>query len=474
MRPFSLRTRLTLSFAAILVTLLAALGVVYYRTLALQLDAEATTSLGEVTSAMHGYLRFDQDAPTLVYDRNDPDEAAFITQATRYYQIYDNVSGQLLVASPAMELLGLHYTPEEVRSLDARPHVQDLETDDGRIRLSTTVISPTPKASYLLQVGISLANQDAALRWFLWVFLLSIPAGLIIAVVAGRWMAARALTPLSRLASASRAIDVTDLARRLPVRGTGDELDNVAEAFNDTLSRLEDAVGEMKQFSAALAHELRTPLAVLRAEAEHALAEPRTPDQYQQGLADEIDELDRLTRLVNQVLTLARAEAGEIALAKDRVDLHALCVEVVDGLESVAQAKGVSLTCSAGDRADVFGDAGWLERLLLNLLDNAIKFTPAGGRVAVAATADARHVELRVEDSGIGIGGEALPHVFERFYQVDTARSREGGGAGLGLSLARWIADRHHATIEIASEPGKGTIAILRLPLAPTDVRSPD
>ena len=122
----------------------------------------------------------------------------------------------------------------------------------------------------------------------------------------------------------------------------------------------------------------------------------------------------------------------------------------------------------------MLGDAGWLERLLLNLLDNAIKFTAAGGRVAVAVTANERHVVLRVEDTGIGISSDALPHVFERFYQVDTARSREGGGAGLGLSLARWIADRHRATIEIASEPGKGTIAIVRLPLATTDVRSPD
>ena len=466
MKPFSLRTRLTLSFTAILATLLAALGVVYYRTLALQLDSEATASLGEITSAMHGYLRFDQDVPTLVYDRNDPAEAAFISQATRYYQIYDNVSGQLLAASPAMELLGLHYTPEEVRTLDARPHVQDLETDDGRIRLSTTVISPSPNASYLLQVGISLASEDAALQRFLWVFLLSVPAGLIIAVVAGRWMAARALMPLSRLASASRTIDVTDLTRRLPVRGTGDELDNVAEAFNDTLGRLEDAVGEMKQFSAALAHELRTPLAVLRAEAEHALAEPRTPDQYQQGLANEIDELDRLTRLVNQVLTLARAEAGEIPLAKDRLDLSALCADVVDGLEPVAQAKGIALTCSIDGRVDVVGDTGWLERLLLNLLDNAIKFTPEGGRVAVAVTREGRQVVLRVEDTGIGISSEALPHVFERFYQVDTARSREGGGAGLGLSLARWIADRHHATIELTSRPGTGTIATVRIPAA--------
>jgi signal transduction histidine kinase len=227
-----------------------------------------------------------------------------------------------------MDLLGLHYTPEEVRTLDARPHVQDLETDDGRIRLSTTVISPTPKASYLLQVGISLANQDAALRRFLWVFLLSIPAGLIIAVIAGRWMAARALTPLWRLASASRAIDVRS-TRRLPVRGTGDELDNVAEAFrHDTLGRLEDAVGELKQFSAALAHEeLRTPLAVLRAEAEHARAHPRSVSA--RARRRDRRARSRASRGSSIRCSCWRGRAGEIPLAKDGFAVSARCASML-------------------------------------------------------------------------------------------------------------------------------------------------
>jgi signal transduction histidine kinase len=238
-----------------------------------------------------------------------------------------------------------------VRTLDARPHVQDLETDDGRIRLSTTVISPTPKASYLLKWESRWQTRTRRCGGFSGCSCLSIPAGLIIAVIAGRWMAARALTPLSRLASASRSIDVTDLTRRLPVRGTGDELDNVAEAFNDTLGRLEDAVGEMKQFSAAS----RTSFALR----SRFSAPRRNKPSRSRELLTSISRGWR-TRSTSSIasrgssircLMLARAEAGEIPLAKDRLDLHALCVDVVDGLEPVAQAKGVALTCSAGGRA---------------------------------------------------------------------------------------------------------------------------
>jgi hypothetical protein len=234
MKPFSLRTRLTLSFTAILATLLAALGVVYYRALALQLDSGATP-----VSASHerdaGYLRFDQDVPTLVYDRNDPDEAAFITQATRYYQIYDNVSGQLLVASPAMDLLGLHYTPRKC-ARSTRGRMFRIWKPTMAASGCRRPCSVRRRKRRMPQVE-SRSKQDAALRRFLWVFLLSIPAGLIIAVIAGRWMAARALTLVA--SGVGQPFDRCHRSHpRLPVRGTGDELDNVAEAFNGTLGRL--------------------------------------------------------------------------------------------------------------------------------------------------------------------------------------------------------------------------------------------
>jgi signal transduction histidine kinase len=220
----------------------------------------------------------------------------------------------------------------------------------------------------------------------------------------------------------------------------------------------------MKQFSTALAHELRTPLAVLRAEAETALTDARSPEEYRRGLASQIEELDRLTRLINQVLTLARAEAGEIVLATARVDLSAMAADVTEELEAVAQSKQVALSCSADAGVAVMGDAGWLERLLINLIDNAVKFTPAGGRVNVSVSREGDRAVLRVEDTGIGIASDALPHIFERFYQADASRSRTAEGAGLGLNLVRWIAQRHGASVDVTSEVGHGTSVTVRLP----------
>jgi signal transduction histidine kinase len=222
----------------------------------------------------------------------------------------------------------------------------------------------------------------------------------------------------------------------------------------------------MRQFSAAMAHELRTPLAAMRGEIEWALTCARSPQQYQRGLTSQLEELDRLARLINQLLTLSRAEAGEISLARVPVNLAALSGSVVDALEPVALAAGVALACEIPEDAIVIGDAGWLERLLLNLLDNAIKFTPPGGRILVRVAREQHGVRLDVRDTGIGIPPGALPHIFERFYRADASRSPQAEGAGLGLSLARWIADRHGATIAVESRPGEGSTFTLRLPIA--------
>ncbi len=462
MKPLALRTKLTLAYTAILVVLLSALGIAYYRVLSRQVDADATAEVEQVTSGLHGYLQFDHGVPRLDYDHNDPDEASFVDRVARYFQVFDATTGKLLLQSPAIAPLGLEYTPGEVRAFRDHLTIEDVLTDVGRLRFSNSLITPAPGETYLLQVGVRLAMVDNALQRFVDLLLWSGPVCVLVAVIAGRWMAGRALAPLARLAAASRGIDITDLDRRLPVRGAGDELDHLALAFNDTLSRLAAAVGDMKQFSAALAHEIRTPLAAMRGEAELALLQARTPEDYQRTLGSQLEELDRLARLVTQLLTLARAEAGEIAVKHEPVDLSSLAEGVVQSLAPVAQARGVAMSCEAARDVRVVGDAGWLERLLLTLLDNAIKFTGAHGRICVRVARDQARPMLEVADTGIGIAPEALPHVFERFYQADPARSSETGGVGLGLSLARWIAMRHDATIEASSAPGQGTRLVVR------------
>jgi signal transduction histidine kinase len=243
----------------------------------------------------------------------------------------------------------------------------------------------------------------------------------------------------------------------VPLRGSGDELDELASEFNGVLARLERAVGEMRQFSAAMAHELRTPLAALRAELETSLSGAPVDDR----IASQLEEVDKLTRLLGQLLTLARAEAGELSVAHEPLALDTLAQSVVDALEPVADAKGVALACDFQDAVDVVGDRGWLERLLVNLVDNAIKFTPTGGRVTVHVASDGPAAILAVRDTGVGIPPDWLPRIFDRFW-VGPTRVVGQDGAGLGLSLVKWIADQHDATIDVESRAGNGSTFTVR------------
>ena len=465
MTPLPLRSSLTLVYTGMLALLVSGLALGYHRVLVRQLDSEATAVLEEVTRGLHGFLRFEAGRPVLEYSETDPAAVTFIEDATRYYQVYDAATGQLLVQSPALESLGLHYTPEEVRALRDHPRVDELQTDRGRLRLQSSLIIPGTGETYLLQVGEPLDRLDRAIEGFERVLIWQIAAGLLVAAVVSHWMAGRALAPMARLARATGAIGITNLQQRVPVRGAHDEIDDVAQAFNQALERVEHAVGEMRQFSAALAHELRTPLAVLRGETELALTQAQTPDELRQRLGVQLDEFDKLTRLINQILTLARAEAGEIVLAMEPVDLAALSASIAEQLETVAAAREVGLTCAPAGAVVVTGDAGWLERLLLILLDNAIKFTPGGGQVWVRVSSAERAARLEVCDTGPGIPPAALPHIFERFYRADPARSRHTEGAGLGLALAKWIVDHHNGTIEATRGPQQGTIFTVSLPL---------
>lgn len=462
----AIRSRLTLVYSSVFGLLLTATAVVSYRVLAHQLDADATDNLTELSSGLHGYVRFETGVPTVRFDPNDPDQAAFVHRATRFYQIFDANSGRLIGQSDEIEALGLQFTPAEVRAFRDRPRWLDVRTDYGRIRISNTIMTPGPGQKYLVQVGVSLASMDRALERFLTLLFATLPMGLAAALLAGRWMARVALAPLSRLARAARAIDVADLAQRVPVRGTGDELDEVARAFNEALGRLEQAIGDMRQFSTALAHELRTPLAALRGEIETAMLKPAAGADLTRRLASQLEEIDKLKRLIDQILVLARADAGQIPLACDRVDLAALAASLTGQLEPVAQAKGIDLQGECEGAVFVQGDAEWLKRVLLNLIDNALKFTPTGGHIRVGVSSDEDGVRLVVRDTGAGIPPEARSHLFERFFRADPARSPAVVGAGLGLSLAKWIVDRHHGDIQVESQPGQGSTFTVRLPSA--------
>lgn len=463
MRSPPLRTSLTVVYTGLLAVLLTGVALVYHQLLVRQIERDATESLEEVARALHGYIRVGDRGPVVAYDDRDTDAAAFVDEATRYFQIFDRHTGRLLSQSRGFARAGVHYTPSEVAQFAERPGIHDVQAERGRMRISTTLVTPAPDASYVLQVGLPLEQADRSVEGLERVLAWGVALGLVGSALLGRWMAGRALAPLSRLAHATRTIEVRTLDRRLPVRGAHDELDEVADAFNHALDRLERSVTDMRQFSAALAHELRTPLAILRGEAELALSASTTHEEIRRALQTQLEEFDRLNGLITQVLTLARAESGQIPLAHDDIDLAALAREVVEQLEPVAAARGITLTCDARD-AVVNGDPGWLRRLLLILLDNAIKFTDRDGAICVSVDATGDQAVLAVSDSGVGMDSDVLAHAFEPFYRGDVARTTHG--AGLGLALARWIAEQHGARLDAASGEANGTTFTLRLPLA--------
>jgi signal transduction histidine kinase len=498
----TLRMRLAAISTIVFGLLLAGLSVVSYEVLGRRLDADVTERLGELTAGLHGYLRFGEDSVTIAFDANDDDAAAFVHEATRYYQIYDVRSGTLLGASAGITPLSLHLTRGEVEAFHAAPRPFDIETDYGRLRFSNSMGTTPDGRAYLLQVGLPLKAMDDALSRYRDLLMWRVPIALLIAVAASWWLSKFALLPLTRVAEAAQTIDVRTLERRLPVRGAGDELDRVVEAFNATLGRLEVAVGHMRQFSAAMAHELRTPLAALRGEIDLAWHAPGVSPELRDRFGSQLEEIDRLTRLIDRILTLARAEAGQIKLARAPVDLTELAHRLVDLLEPIAAAKSIELRCepppvasgasaastepaaasaksassataavsnTAAAPVMVEGDAGWLERLLLNLVDNAVKFTPESGRVVIRVARDGNHARIDVQDTGMGLSPEDAQRVFERFFRADASRSSATEGAGLGLSLVQWIAEQHGGNVTVRSRFGEGSTFSVTLPIIKRD-----
>ena len=464
MRPLTLRTKLTLFYSITVSVLLTGFAFIYYHVLSAGLDRDLTEEVRDRTSGLRGYLRFEEGQPVLNYDSNDPGEVSFINTATRYYQVYEIRSGTLLSESDELRAAGVEYSPADVaRYARQSPFFIDIHTDQGKLRLLNEAV-PAEGDAYLLVVGGSMQPMEDTVNSFLEALVWLIPSGVLLAAIASWFMAGKALEPVAALAKAAGDIAVSRLDRRLPVRGTNDELDNLASQFNGTLARLEKAVGEMKQFTASISHELRTPLAVLRGEAEVALMQSSSSDQYRRVLASQLEEFEKLTRMINQLLILARAESGEVEIAHEPVHISAMAQSIAEQLEPVAASKGLSLLWECRQNVTLNGDSGWIERIILNLVHNAIKFTRAGGHVHVRVSRDAKNAILEVRDDGIGIPTDAIPHIFERFYQADPSRSDRSEGVGLGLSLVKWAVDQHGGSVEVESTPGHGSRFVVKIP----------
>jgi len=341
--------------------------------------------------------------------------------------------------------------------------------EDVPLRLLSTNIQ-AENHTYLVQVAAPLVDFYSALHRFGTLLLVSIPILLLCATAGGYWMSQRALAPVDQITQTARSISVQNLSSRLVVPKTRDELQRLSETLNSMLERLEAAFKKITQFTADASHELRTPVALMRTRAELSLRKPRSAEEYRDALAQVHSELEKTSDLVEKLMLLARADYGAETLQLASANLAEIVREACDQGATLAESKQVDFQMHTPQQPVwIKADPHALSRLFLILIDNAVKYTPPGGRVEVVVRDEDGSAFGVVRDTGIGIAEEDLPHVFERFYRADKARSRESGGVGLGLSIGRWIAEAHAGTIEVQSSLGHGSVFQVRLPLANGD-----
>ena len=372
-----------------------------------------------------------------------------------------SLDGRRLLADGTREAVSLGPGPDPQHPLH-QPHTHAVSGGSVRVLVESVAIDGKP---FLLRVAVSETSSRALVRrMWLGVLLLS-QAVLGLGAFGGFWIARRSLAPLSRLADRSQHITAEQLHERLPVEGASLELDQLAAAFNDTFARLEGSFDQLKRFTADVSHELRTPLTALRSVGEVALRGNHDAEGYREVIGSMLEEVDRLTRLTDELLALARADAGEAKLRKEPLELGALAREVAGHLSVLAEEKQQRLEVEAAPVA-LEADRTVLRQALVNLVVNAIKYSPERTRIRLRAGRrdDAAFVE--VKDEGPGVAPEHRERLFERFYRVDKSRSREMGGTGLGLALVKWSAEAHGGRVELETEVGYGSTFRIVLPAA--------
>jgi heavy metal sensor kinase len=459
----SFRVRLTLWYLGFFSLLFLLFGIFLYGRLAAGLERRVDeTAAGQARTAATLF------ADEYKEQNGDAELAAaeIVNNDLRGEQIAIFADGHLLAASgpatPAQcaaiaEQAARSYVPDPIVTVPglgpqgsrAAAHRRNVDGDD-----------------YLIVAIQPLDATAADLRVVRQVLFLATPLLLALAGFGGYLVAQRSLAPLGWMATQARRISGSNLEARLEIGRAAEELETLAGSFNELLARLDQSFGSMRRFVADASHELRTPIAVIRGEADVALSQERSAAAYRETLAVILDESRRLSRLVDDLLNLARADAGNVQLQTREFYFGDLLQECCRSAQVLAARQGISVEWQSPEDVPYRGDEELLHRLIMNLLDNAIRHTPHGGRVNVALETAGSQLHIRVSDTGMGIAPDALPHLFERFYRGDKARSRQDGGFGLGLAIVKWVAESHGGTVNVSSQPGAGSTFTVILPWA--------
>jgi len=462
--PNSIRARIALMTGALSLLVAIGLGLFLYNSLRAQLYQAADDSLR---------IRADQ---LLASIREQDGELGFDRQDNALTNLRDEEAAHLVSPSGmVMDSLGDEFAPVAASLTTRESRVlthRFWETDpvDGRefetVRLLITPILEDGNVAAYLQVGQDMEPTQDALSRLLRLLLLSGPAMVGVAALGGYWLTGKALAPIEKIRQQAASIQASELGRRVDPANSNDEVERLTLTINEMLDRLEASFLRQRRFTADASHELRTPLAIIRGEIDVALERPRTPVEYVETLQSLDSEADRMTRLVNELLLLARSDSNELPLEMQPFDLADLLRLLTEQIQPKARETGARIRVDLPPSIPIVADKDRLLELFLNILENALLHAP-GSSIDVRAQSDGEQVVVTIADTGPGISPEHLPHIFDRFYRVDPVRERSYEGSGLGLAIAQEIAKAHHGQIAAESRVGEGTTFIVRLPREP-------
>jgi heavy metal sensor kinase len=464
-----LRVRLTIWYGTALALVLITFAGVLYAVMARGLREQVDQSLAAVAETAARSIEQTRANP---FSKFEDLAAQFpeLAVVDKFFQIF-SPAGAVTIQSP-------HIRPRDVplsrlaleAALAGRTIYQSVRfADESPMRLFAVPVFEEGRLVHIVQVGTTLQPVEAMLQRLLLLLFILLPIALAASLAAGWWLAGQALKPVGAITEAAQRIAAGDLSGRLVVPSARDELGTLAVTFNEMIAKLDASFQEIRRFSADASHELRTPLTVMKGETELALRRARPVEDYKLVLESNLEEIDRLTRIVDELLFLSRADLGEVKMAALPVRLDELVRDVQQQAGVLGQERGIQIALGSLMSATILGDELRLRELLINLVDNAVKYSKPGGRVDVGLVTDGGQVRLTVADQGIGIEPEALPRLFDRFYRTSGARAHAKQGTGLGLSICKWVAESHKGGIEVQSRLGEGSRFTVTLPLTIED-----
>jgi len=455
-RSLSIGVKLTAWYGVCMAGALCALCILAFFGMRHSIHSTVDEQLQDRLNAVRQAVNHSLQTGSIDVLRSELDEDSELRPQSDLLQIWDD-QGSLIYQSAPLKASGL---PPAIAT--SRTTIMWIGGEPIRVLQGSTTVN---RRLYRIQVAARMGEFYEALGRFRERLLIIAPLALLLASALGYLMSRRALAPVDQITQTAQKIHAHNLSARLTVPGSGDELQRLAETLNQMLQRIEAALDRVSRFSADASHELRTPITIMRTRAELALRRPRTLAENRQTLEQLHTELVQTSELLDNLMLLARADSEAEQLRFEPANIEHVLKDALAQVSPIADQKRVSLhavlpqhpICIAGDRQ-------LLQRLFLILIDNAVKYTPPLGHVSIALAAEDGMIIVSVRDTGIGISDEDLPHIFDRFYRADKARSRELGGAGLGLSIGRWIAEAHGGSVHAESQPGTGSIFKVVLP----------